>query len=282
MITNLKIGYGGRIGNQMFQYAMLMAVANKLNTEVKIPKNNSTITKEDGCLDLFTNKWIPYRFNLTECFMMPNLKWMTEQEKQSINNFVTEKQFQFDPELFNVPDNTSFDGYFQSFRYFENIMPAIQSEFTFKPEIIEKAFRFHEEARKDGNEIVAIHVRRGDYLGIPDRLPVCEPEYYEEALSHFTDKSYKFLVCSDDIEWCIATFGNDESVFYPIVNDVYTDLCAMSFCDHLIISNSTFSLWAALLCNNANKKVIAPNRWFGPALINNTTNDLVPESWIRI
>jgi hypothetical protein len=282
MITNLKIGYGGRLGNQMFQYAMLMGVASANNYEIKIPKNNSTKIKPDGSLDLHTGKWIPYKFNLDECFIMPNLKWMAEEEKHTIKNFVSEPYFHFDESMLHAQDFTSFDGYFQSFKYFEKIMPSVKSEFAFKPEITNKAIKFHEEARKHGDEIVAIHVRRGDYLGIPNRLPVCEPEYYEQAFTYFTDKSYRFLVCSDDIQWCIDTFGNDDTVYYPAANDVYADLCAMSLCDHFIIPNSTFSLWAALLCNNPNKKVIAPKIWFGPELSKNNTKDFMPESWIRI
>ena len=55
----------------------------------------------------------------------------------------------------------------------------------------------------------------------------------------------------------------------------------MSLCDHNIIANSSFSWWGAWLNNNLDKKVIVPNKWFGPAIQHNT-NDLIPETWERI
>lgn len=281
MITISKIGYMGRIANQMFQYAMLMGVSHKTGYQIKIPRGNTESIKPDGCLDLFTGKWIPYRFDLPDCFDI-DIQWMEDSERVLFKNQYKEKHFHFDFNVFSVPDFTDFDGYFQSIKYFEDIMPQIRETFKFKKEIQNKALNFHDANREDGSEIVAIHVRRGDYLGIPDILPVREPEYFEEAFSYFTDKPYKFLVCSDDIQWCINTFGNSDNIFYPVDNDPYTDLCAMSMCDHFIISNSTFGLWAALLNNKPNKKVISPKNWFGPKLAHNNTKDLMPENWIRI
>ena len=57
----------------------------------------------------------------------------------------------------------------------------------------------------------------------------------------------------------------------------------MSLCKHNIIANSTFSWWAAWLNCNTTKTVIYPNRWFGPATINNlSTIDMFPADWICI
>ena len=38
----------------------------------------------------------------------------------------------------------------------------------------------------------------------------------------------------------------------------------MSLCDANIITNSTFSWWAAWLGERPNKLIIAPEKWFGP------------------
>ena len=278
MITNLKIGYGGRLGNQMFQYAMLMGVAAKTGWKVKIPYDNALATKADGCLDLYTGKWIPYKFVLDDCFDM-NIHWIENTASIiGLRKQYKEKFFHFDENVFNQGDFTDFDGYFQSYKYFEHIMPEIRKAFTFHSAIQMSALSLmHWPMDK---EVVSIHVRRGDYLGIPDILPVCESEYFEEALTHFTDKEYTFVVFSDDIPWCKEAFG--DAVYYSLSNSPYVDMYTMSMCNHHIITNSTFSLWAALLNTKENKKVIAPKNWFGPKLASNDTKDLMPEGCIRI
>ena len=54
----------------------------------------------------------------------------------------------------------------------------------------------------------------------------------------------------------------------------------MSKCRNFIIANSSFSWWAAWLAPRSDKMVICPKKWFGDSSIN--TNDLIPETWIRI
>ena len=39
------------------------------------------------------------------------------------------------------------------------------------------------------------------------------------------------------------------------------DFTAMSFCDHNIIGNSTFSWWAAWLNKNEGRRIVAPREW---------------------
>ena len=43
MITNLKIGNMGRIGNQLFQYSFLRGISLKLNHTICLPKNSDLI-----------------------------------------------------------------------------------------------------------------------------------------------------------------------------------------------------------------------------------------------
>ena len=58
----------------------------------------------------------------------------------------------------------------------------------------------------------------------------------------------------------------------------------MQLCDHNIISNSSFSWWAAWLNNNPQKRIISPKvkNWFGPYYAHYNMNDLIPDLWEQI
>lgn len=264
MITHKSIGYSGRLGNQMFQYAALKALSLKTGYEIFLP--NHTTVKPDGCFDMANNKWIEYKLDLFDCFNItcPVLNNIPSNQYQ-------EKDFTFDKSIFSISDDTAIEGYFQSYKYFDDFKQEILKDFTFKPSILDNCIN---KISKYQNP-VSIHVRRGDYVNHPGYWNIT-PEYIQEAFNYFTDDEYTFLIFSDDIDWCKQIFP--EGVVF-IEGNQFEDLCLMSLCDHNIISNSSYSWWAAYLNQNQNKKVIASKNWFIPA---KPLNDLYPSNWITI
>lgn len=117
--------------------------------------------------------------------------------------------------------------------------------------------------------LTAVHVRRGDYLHHPQHHPVPSLRYYTEAIAAQGARSV--VVFSDDLEWCRQHFGRDVH-YFAVPSDTpalraprdWIDFFAMSAADALVISNSTFSWWAAWLART--NAVIYPQPWFGPAL----------------
>jgi hypothetical protein len=53
----------------------------------------------------------------------------------------------------------------------------------------------------------------------------------------------------------------------------------MSLCKHNIISNSSYSWWAAWLNSNPEKSIVAPSEWFTDP---KPLDDLYPKNWILI
>lgn len=113
---------------------------------------------------------------------------------------------------------------------------------------------------------VAIHVRRGDYVGNPFYVNLMETPYYRDAMALFPDE--EFLVFSDDIEWC-----KKQPIFKHCdfsEGDEITDFNRMAGCKGIIMANSSFSWWASYLSNG---KVIAPKEWYTDGVIRTTTLD---------
>lgn len=164
------------------------------------------------------------------------------------------------------------EGFWQSYKYFEDCHDEVVDLFIFPKE------------QKKG--VVGIHVRRGDYLQYSQAFPPCPVHYYRKAVKAFTDNGIaNFLVFSDDIKWCKQIFTTFEGEFeYRESQTPLQDMHEMSTCEHQIISNSSFSLWAALANRNKHKIVISPSaefNWFGQ-LTGLYTLDMLPPSFIQL
>ena len=191
-----------------------------------------------------------------------------------IESTYNEKCFHFCNDIFNIKDNTDIVGFLQSYKYFDFIRDILLEEFNNKNlEILYNDIIGKVKLRYN-KQIVSIHVRRGDYFLYPNIHPVCTKKYYKTCMDCFD--GCVFLVFSDDIEWCKSNIKANyiEYVQY----DENIDLILMSKCDHNIISNSSFSWWAAWLNKNENKIIKYPNIWFGKDGPQDTF-DLIPNSW---
>lgn len=265
MLTHKSIGYSGRLGNQMFQYAALKAAALRLGVQCFLPSHQSI--KQDGVYDLTNHKWIPYRLELVDCFEVT-----TPIQDNNLPNQYSEKAFTYESSINIIQSNTALEGYFQSYKYFQDFEEDIRREFTFKPSILTKC----ESIIAQYNNPISIHIRRGDYVNHPSYWTVT-PEYLTAALEEVAQPDATYLIFSDDFDWCKEVFG-DEFVFMQ-GNNQFEDLCLMSLCDHNVIANSSYSWWGAWLNNNPDKIVVAPSKWFTD---NKSLNDLYPNNWIII
>lgn len=270
MIT-ITIGTNGRFGNQMFQYASLMGIADKQNCLYGIDYS--------GGNQIPWNEFTDNEIVNKETFVLPKSFQLSALQCNEKYRMVHEGQhFHFNQDLFKIGDDVHLHGYFQTEKYFKHIESKVRSEFTFKPDIVNTVNDYLK--NKQSYETVSIHVRRGDYVHLSHH-GTCDLKYYTNALSYFTDKSYNFIVVSDDIDWAKSTFSGSDNFFVSESRNQFVDMCIMTQCNHNIIANSTFSWWGAWLNTNPNKKVISPSRWFGPNVPLDTKDLYVPD-WIVI
>lgn len=132
---------------------------------------------------------------------------------------------------------------------------------------------------------VGVHVRRASnpinpsepkYAENPFYFNLSESDYYERAMALFPNE--KFVVFSDDPDWCKEKFKNNPDVQVMDRSDEISDFNLLASCKHQIIANSSFSWWAAFLNPNETKKVIAPLQWYADGI----ERTVCPKEWIRI
>ena len=264
MIGFNHLGRLGRFGNQMFQYAALRGIAANNNVNYCFPYWKDSMN--DGLGNML-------RTELFECFKMESVTDLNIQGIDPDRPFAPEETFNFNEKLFNeCPDWVSLYGFFQTEKYFKNVEDIIRKDFTFKDEILEPCDDMMQGVLEDG-KVVGLHIRRQDFLTNPNHQFV-GLDYYKRALSQFPD-DINVIVFSDDPKWCHEQSLFEDDRFMVSENDSgYVDMCLMSMCTDFIISNSTFSWWAAWLGNKG--KVIAPKNWFPD---DKDTSDLYCDGW---
>ncbi len=181
-----------------------------------------------------------------------------------------------------------FHGYFQSTKYFDTFREKLLTNiFYIEPSEREYLKKKYIEIYNKDIVSIALHIRRGDYLKLPNVfINLSETDYYKKSINYFQEKLHesinKFIIFSDDQDWS----KNYMKINFPKLNPIfliekdYLELYLMSCCNHQIIANSSFSWWAAYLNILPEKITIAPKEWFG--LGGPSKHDLYLDNWIII
>jgi len=239
----------GGLGNQMFQYAFGFALAKRKRTNLSL--DISSLKKFDTPRIFELDQFCITRGNIGQKPLLVKIPKIGKLFKPFLNYF---------------------DGYFQSEKYFADCIEDIRKEFQFKDKL----------KIPEGNA-VAIHIRRGDYVKLADIHLVCTPAYYENAIAYIQShvENPTFYVFSEDLEWVRQNINiPSNSVFVDYNQDMPSshDMQLMSLCKHNIISNSSYSWWAAWLNKNPGKIVVAPDKWFA----NDMETDIYTDSMVKI
>ena len=139
------------------------------------------------------------------------------------------------------------------------------------------------------NNYIAVHIRFGDYLTNPETKNfhgLSAMSYYVQAVRLLqTSHSYdKIVIFSDNRHKAFADFTVEYGlgglpVSFSTGTSEYDDLAAISSSKGIVISNSTFSWWAAWIGSQLHEcNVVAPRPWFA----NPTAADdnLLPDNWV--
>ena len=233
---------GGRIGNQLFQYAAVVYVAwltgrtplilsrrsvlkpifdfetGRLGSRKQCPRRPFSCTSFNRCTNGIADN-VPIELIRLGC------GWnCTRQFEEKLRH-----ELRFHRELMNFVH-----------RFLSNRVPPRWKGSTFVR--------------------VGVHVRRGDFLssaGYRRGFTIATKEYLNKSMTYFVDRysRVQFIVTSDGIAWCIqnikVSWFNAErvNIIFSIRHSAAQDLALLASCDHTIVSTGTFTWWVGWLAN---------------------------------
>ena len=263
----------GGLGNVMFQIAATEYLGNKY----RFKTGYWNLDYQIDYLDFHYNTAKPLSNYAKEYLnMFENFNWPSINHLPGGLENLKDLTFHYEP--FEVLDNATYNSMFQSEKYFPN-RDFIINLFAPSKKVLYELKKY--EGILKGTTC-AIHVRRGDYLNHASQdgylvNNVLQPSHYFQQAINTIGHVDRYLIFSDDIEWCKTSFSLKNLVFIENEKD-YIEIFLQSKCTHNIISNSSFSWWGAYLNQNPTKRIIAPKKWFKDDM----KNDIVPDYWLTL
>lgn len=262
MIT-CYLGKEQGLGNDLFVLAAALTLSKNNNDIFSLKSWNKTIHHNHfGQKVKGVNSYLDIFKERINCDNNLNLSKFTLIDESCYNDCKVKK-----------PRDVCLKGLFQGERYFDKEHINLK----FKPNWLIKKYIEQKYSNILEGDTCGIHVRRGDYLTSGGKHTVLDIEYFKKAINIIN--SEKYIVFSDDIEYCKTQFVGNEFNFIENEKN-YTDLFIMSMCENNIISNSSFSWWGAWLNGSYKKKVVAPIIWLSPDLVSLSAE--IPQGWFVI
>ena len=291
---SIEIELVGGLGNQLFGYfaGLYLAQSSKSDVVFDLSSVPYGITQHNSSLKSFL---------LPENLQFKSRKLRKPQRlARRVSNFLIRKlpgyqvillrtghiyqskEIGYDDNLAKIPDNTVVRGYFQSWEYFTrienrkycNLELAAPSEW----------FRENQKTAQIIRPIM-MHIRRGDYNKVASEFGLLAEGYFLESTKAARQGvgDREIWVFSDDTEAAAQIISscaiqNAKIIQPPINNDPAESLLLMSEGSANIVSNSTFSWWAATLNQNS-PIVLAPAPWYRKI---EEPESLIPPSWLRL
>jgi len=277
----------GGLGNQLFQYA----AARRLSLKLAVPLKLDLAAFEGDKLRVFELDAFNIEASIAsrdevDKFGSVGIFQKIKRKLGFETAIIKEKYYHFDPQILNALDGSYLEGYWQSYRYFEDQSAVISRDLTMKKSLSGENKTMS--ARMNSVDSSCLHIRRGDYVSNQQTNQfhgTCSLAYYQQAVGQLVDKvnEAEIFVFSDDIPWAKENLVFDLPMTFVDHNsakNAYEDLRLMTACKYFVIANSSFSWWGAWLAQYNTKEVYAPKLWFADQTIN--TQDLIPPGWHRV
>ena len=284
---DVTIQLQGGLGNQLFSYFAGLYLSLRINMPLKIDPTEISrgFTNRDFDLNDFhlpAPHKIQTRNSLIPFSIRNRLRWyFFEYMPFGQKVFFISNETGRNSEYEALQDARIVRGYFQSHVYVDYCLGALGIS-GFELKMPTKNYEALSREIKKFRPIV-VHVRRGDYLSHSNSFGLLSAEYFSIALSVVSEKLpsapiWVFTDSDSPISDYEGHFTIDRQFGPDVDLSPAETLLLMSQGAALVISNSTFSWWAAYL-SKSGTPIVAPSKWFKNLP---DPNELFPEDWIRI
>ena len=303
----------GGLGNQLFQIITTIAYALRNKKDywflyTKKYQNSQVDTGRKSYWDTFFS---------SNQLLSQNVYVFTPVSIKDISPFqYNENGFDYKPIPDIKHDNIQLYGYFQSYKYFldefENISKILEIEkrrmfvcekYMDEIELL-NGLSLTNPTPFDFSKTASIHFRLGDYKKYPLIHPVIPEIYYIKSIQYLCEKTNNNIQCIlyfhennvnefEDIQTVRERISHLRNIF-PKIEFIEVDvrntsnfqdweeMLLMSCCHYNVIANSTFSWWGGFLNSFSDKIVIYPEKWFGDGSNIKKTDDLFPDTWVKM
>ena len=290
-MKKLVVYLQGGLGNQLFQYyaGEFYAKVHNRRLVLNLTKIKSHQTARNfalremqmsGTVEIVNHDHLLQRLNFLPVLdrlllRFPILRSIGIRHK----GYYIEKNFDFDYVLRHCTNLDYITGYFQTYEYFDSCGKAA-------PQLKEYSGWYEDLlAVMKRTKPVVIHFRGGDYFRYKDTFGVLHESYYKngmELVSSMLGETDVYIF-SDDLmaAQTSLSFLNPHRVTWvvpPAEATPFENLLLMSQGSAIIMSNSTFSWWAAKFAE-LETIIIAPQVW---SKQNNQPQKLIPTEWFRV
>lgn len=275
----------GGLGNQLFIYACARALALRNNRELVLDIQNAGYDGSDPFQRRYQLGHFPIQARLAGAEELRHFRrdgrffywlkkvsrWLPQGWKPILEERSGFALTSFTKEILNP---IYLVGYWQDERYFLDRADQIAAELS--PSQLNQLVSADECRLIEMENTLVIHIRRENF---PSKLSL---DYYAEAVQRLGIDRQKtqFVVFGDSFDWANETLGLPTNTIFMSRErnkSELADFYLMAHAKQLIVSNSTFSWWAAWFASRRGAKVVAPENWGYPATPSASWS-LVPEN----
>ena len=272
MKINFKCYLIGGLGNQIFQNVVINWIKNNTRKNIIISKADyllykNIIRKFRKIQSLEYYEWVNDEGDIGNDLMLISRFKSRFFDKHKI---ITDKFF-----YNHLKNKKKFFKYLRKAKYLKShcIFPQLinYEEFNESWNKISKSFYKEIKRKKIKSENyfdIVIHIRRGDYLSFPGIYKQLSEDYFYNAIHLIKERKNiygkpKCLIIGNDINWAKEIFSHSIKGTFQYKN-IIEDFTNLVFSENLIISNSSFSMSAAMIgmCINKNKLIVCPKNYY--------------------